>query len=305
MKHKHITYIFLVQLLFFSFVIPSQALAKGKKEVEFWGWWGSGVVSVGASLVTWGFGLPLQGSMLIHVGALHLIDGDPYDPNYDEVFVPVLHDAPNFDPEGGATQEMADTLNGILDSDALAIDYMRAFRVTQDRFYSARLDGDRDAELLQRAALYDYLDEFSQHSLDAASQSNHLFNLLDASSLTNPLITVQEMTDFWTDISNTGVFPSEEESYFNALDLTALERQAILDVTQDFLNGDLDIGQGLQDTTYFDAVPYISRSQELNGSFVMIDLVPEAVPGPSSLLLFLPGLVGIRLCRKWSKVAIN
>jgi hypothetical protein len=115
-----------------------------------------------------GFGLPLQASMLVHVAALHLIDGDPYDPNFDEVFVPVLHDAPNFDPEGGATQEMADTLNGVLDSDALAIDYMRAFRVTQDRFYSARLDGDRDAELLQRAALYDYLDEFSQHSLDAA-----------------------------------------------------------------------------------------------------------------------------------------
>jgi hypothetical protein len=229
----------------------------------------------------------LQISILAHSALFEILDRiklssieERFDSNYQIVKLPDnLFPSILIDPTGEITQEIANSMNKVLELEFKTVDFMRSTITAINRYDSALFVGDTFSADIQKLALDSYFDTFLQLSQEASMESLILRDLLADTSLNDIIITPLDFINYQALVATDG-FPEEELQAIEDLNITSTELEYI---TERFV----DLEPITEPIRLPESFRLISNGQAFNGN------IPRTPEPTSTLGLFSLGILGV------------
>lgn len=247
----------------------------------------AGLSSVAVLLFSWGFGAPLQASILIHTGLLWAADkvevGFIPDQNFDSLAAINVPTAPSIATDNLIAPSDISAANGLLQDLASSIGAIRALDTSLNRQWTAANQGEFSFAVLQS----NYINSTIIPSLQTAMNSAEA-NLAEITSgFTDVNITAAQVESFVADVNANG-FPQEEIDVFNLLGATSSEIDAAL-MTLNF--ADFSVQPVYSMAT--DGFQNLQSLVQFTTPFAQSVADDAPIPEPSTIILFGIGALGI------------
>lgn len=210
----------------FASIHPGAAKAQTHGDITTVGGIAGGLASCAASLFTWGFGIPLQVSIILHTGGAWALsrEGSPsrYVPDMNTgVLAPVVAPtAPSVSSDDRIDAANIDAANALIKDIVQAVSVLRAMNTTLNRQFTAKSLGDSSNAALQKSYYTSTLIPALQAATTSADSNVHVV-LTNFSDTTMTAAQAQSCVD---DFTQNG-FPAEELVIFEQLDASSCEMQ--------------------------------------------------------------------------------
>jgi|SRR3984885_3866264 len=182
-------------------------------------------------------GLSALGEVLGVIGVYYVAKAfaDPFDPNYQTVYIPTLQTPPTITigttiaPATAAEQQLANDANSAFAYGSQADSYLQAVVVSENRFNSAIQEGDQASSTLQNAAVSKYLSLGSSALHSFANGLDTVASDLQADNL-NGSIPSQDVSNFLNSLQTQGfaALPAQEQSIIDSFGLTPADDQSLV-----------------------------------------------------------------------------
>lgn len=206
--------------------MPGAVKAQTHGDITTVGGIAGGLASCAASLFTWGFGIPLQVSIILHTGGAWAMSREGSPSRYvTDMDTGVLAPIPVLSPPSVSSDDRIDVAN-IAAANALikdivqAVATLRTMNTTLNRLFTARSQGDSSNAALQKSYYTSTLIPALQAATLSADSNVHLV-LNNFSDTTMTAAQAQSCVD---DFTQNG-FPAEELVIFQQLNASSCEMQ--------------------------------------------------------------------------------